>query len=150
MLAATTRLLLGQRLVKRLCPVCRHPHRRTEALEERHGPLFEAARKTGTIRGHGSERCSFFEPGGGCESCKQSGFLGRLGIFEAREIRGPVADMLLRQRSRFDPKAAEFTVSTAVLNGDVGSRSMREDGILKAALGLTTPEEVYGATMEAA
>jgi type II secretory ATPase GspE/PulE/Tfp pilus assembly ATPase PilB-like protein len=36
------------------------------------------------------------------------------------------------------------------MNGDPGARNMREDGILKAALGLTTPEEVYAATLEAA
>ena len=34
--------------------------------------------------------------------------------------------------------------------GDLGARSMREDGMLKAALGLTTPEEVFGATLESA
>jgi hypothetical protein len=35
-----------------------------------------------------------------------------------------------------------------VSGGDLGSRTMREDGMLKAALGVTTPEEVFGATME--
>jgi type II secretory ATPase GspE/PulE/Tfp pilus assembly ATPase PilB-like protein len=57
--------------------------------------------------------------------------------------------MLLRQRTRFDPIGAESIFSAAVVAGDVGARSMREDGILKASLGMTTPEEVFGATMEA-
>lgn len=150
MLAATTRLLLGQRLVKRLCPVCRHPHRRSEALAERYGGLYEMAKAIGSIRRLGGERCGFFEAGGGCSHCNRSGFSGRLGIFESRDVRGSVSELLLRQRSRFDPTAAEATFSCAAANGDMAARNMREDGILKAALGLTTPEEVYAATMEAA
>jgi hypothetical protein len=34
--------------------------------------------------------------------------------------------------------------------GDIGARCLREDGILKAFFGITTPEEVFGATMDAA
>jgi hypothetical protein len=71
-----------------------------------------------------------------------------LGIFEFREIRGTVSDLLLRQRSRFDPRAAEAVFSSAAMGGDFDSRCMREDGMIKAAMGLTTPEEVLGATME--
>jgi hypothetical protein len=57
--------------------------------------------------------------------------------------------MLLRQRSRFDPAAAETALASEVCRGDVGPRSMRDDGILKAKMGLTAPEEVFGATLEA-
>jgi hypothetical protein len=59
-----------------------------------------------------------------------------------------MADMLLRQRSRFDPTALESAYRGEVSRGEIGARSMREDGILKAALGLTAPEEVFGATLE--
>ena len=33
--------------------------------------------------------------------------------------------------------------------GELGARSLREDGVLKAAMGLTTPEEILGATAAA-
>jgi type II secretory ATPase GspE/PulE/Tfp pilus assembly ATPase PilB-like protein len=147
MIAATTRFLLGQRLVKRLCPQCRRPHRKTSALIERYGHIVEAATIAGAIRRNENGNGCFFEAGGGCEACNRSGFAGRSGIFEFRDIRSSVADMLLRQRTRFDPASAESIFSAAVLAGDVGARSMREDGILKAFFGLTTPEEVFGATM---
>ncbi len=143
MLAATTRLLVGQRLIKRLCPHCRRPHRKSEALVNRYSQVV------GHV--HTAEMSAvgiFFEAGGGCSACNRSGYSGRSGIFELREIQGAVADLLLRQRPRFDPRAAEAMFSKAVSGGDVASRSMREDGMLKAALGLTTPEEVFGATME--
>jgi type II secretory ATPase GspE/PulE/Tfp pilus assembly ATPase PilB-like protein len=148
MISATTRILLGQRLVKRLCPKCRQPHRKAAALSERYGHVVEMAMSTGAIRRRGSGEDCFFEAGGGCDSCNRSGFIGRAGIFEFRSIRSEVSDLLLRQRTRFDPIAAESFFSAAVQGGEIGARSMREDGMLKASLGLTTPEEVFGATME--
>jgi type II secretory ATPase GspE/PulE/Tfp pilus assembly ATPase PilB-like protein len=150
MIAATTRFLLAQRLVKRLCPHCRQPHRSATALNDRYGRLVEMAAGSGSLRRADGGETGFFEAGGGCSACNRSGFAGRSGIFEFRDIRGPVAELLLRQRTRFDPGAAESVFSSAVLGGEVGARSMREDGILKASLGITTPEEVFGATMERA
>jgi type II secretory ATPase GspE/PulE/Tfp pilus assembly ATPase PilB-like protein len=147
MLVATTRFLLGQRLVKRLCPHCRQPHRKSDVLFKQYGHAIELGRSSVITRCGGDGSLGFFEAGGGCGACSRSGFVGRSGIFEFREIRSPVADLLLRQRVRFDPMAAESVFSAAVLGGDIGARTMREDGILKAFSGLTTPEEVLGATM---
>ena len=148
MLAATTRFLLGQRLVKRLCPRCRQPHRKSDELTEHYRTLLTVARTSPAMAAAG-EAGGFFEAGGGCAACNRSGYSGRCGIFEFREIRSAVADLLLRQRVRFDPQAAEAVFAGALRGGDLGGRSLREDGMLKAALGLTTPEEVQGATLEA-
>ena len=148
MLAATTRLLLGQRLVKRLCPHCRQPHRKAGALLERYGHLIEVAARAAVIGSDQAGSRGFFEAGGGCQACNRSGYAGRTGIFEFRDIRSPVADLLLRQRHRFDPASAESAFSAALLAGEISARSMREDGIIKASTGLTTPEEVFGSTMD--
>jgi type II secretory ATPase GspE/PulE/Tfp pilus assembly ATPase PilB-like protein len=150
MLAATTRFLLGQRLVKRLCPRCRQPHRKSGAMVERYSNIVGLAGAVGSVRTTENNAGCFYEAGGGCNACNRSGFAGRSGIFEFRDIRASVADLLLRQRTRFDPVAAESIFSEAVEGGDFGARSMREDGVLKAFLGITTPEEVFGATMEIA
>ncbi len=150
MIAATTRFLLGQRLVRRLCPGCRRSHREAGALARRFGALVARARDSGLIAPAEAGSPMFFEAGGGCKACNRSGFVGRSGIFEFRDLRRPLADMLLRQRTHFDPVAGEALFSAAVLRGEIGSRCMREDGILKACLGLTTPEEVFGATMDGA
>jgi type II secretory ATPase GspE/PulE/Tfp pilus assembly ATPase PilB-like protein len=148
MLAATTRFLLAQRLVKRLCPRCRQPHRKSGQLAEKYHYLFGKPETGCAETRDDAGETGFFEAGGGCSACNRSGFSGRVGIFEFREIRGPVGDLLLRERNRFDPVAAEAVFSAAALGGDIGARSMREDGIMKASSGLTTPEEVFGATME--
>lgn len=150
MIAATTRFLLGQRLVRRLCPGCRRPHSRGEALAKRYGAMVARARETGLIPHPGGDAPTFFEAGGGCGGCNRSGFVGRSGIFEFRDLRRPLADLLLRQRTHFDPVAGEAVFSAAALRGEMASRCLREDGILKASLGLTTPEEVFGATLDGA
>ena len=149
MLASTARLLIGQRLVKRLCPHCRQPHQKAPALDNDYGRLIRAANDAGILKRGSTPASGFFEAGGGCSACRGSGFSGRTGIFEFREIGPKISDVLLRQRSRFDPSAAESALAGEVCRGDVGARSMREDGILKAKLGLTAPEEVFGATLEA-
>jgi type II secretory ATPase GspE/PulE/Tfp pilus assembly ATPase PilB-like protein len=150
MIAATTRFLLAQRLVRRLCPSCRQAHRQSAAILAGFRHVIEGASRSGTLRPAQGGDPVLFEAGGGCPSCNRSGFLGRLGIFEFREIRRPLAEMLLRQRNRFDPAGAEALFSAAARAGDFGARCLREDGLVKASLGLTTPEEVFGATMDAA
>ena len=149
MLASTARLLLGQRLVKRLCTGCRRPHRRAEALAKDHDGLFRSALGAGIFGRSGRAEPAFYEAGGGCPMCRGSGFAGRIGIFELREIGSRLSDLLVRQRSRFDPSAAESLVGSSADAGDASARTMREDGMLKAALGITAPEEVLGATLDA-
>jgi type II secretory ATPase GspE/PulE/Tfp pilus assembly ATPase PilB-like protein len=148
MIAATSRFFLGQRLVRRLCPLCRRAHRDQLALAERHGGLISKAAEAGVLRNGCEGVPTFFEAGGGCTNCNRSGFLGRIGIYEYRDLRGQVAEQLIQRRSQFDPLAAEGVFASSVAGGDVGARSMREDGLLKASNGMTTPEEVMGATMD--
>lgn len=148
MLSATARLLVGQRLVKRLCPICRQPHRKAASLFERYGRIVEVAGRASVGGRMGAVAGAFFEAGGGCSACNRSGYAGRSGIFEFRDVRSSVADQLLRLGPRFDPVAAEAVFSAALAGGEISARSMREDGIVKASFGLTTPEEVFGATMD--
>jgi type II secretory ATPase GspE/PulE/Tfp pilus assembly ATPase PilB-like protein len=146
MVAGTARFLLGQRLVKRLCPECRKPHRMSRDLAARYAKLLDAASRAG-LAAEGQP--SFFEAGGGCGACGRTGYSGRIGIFEQRDMRPEVAKLLLGRRGVFDSSAAESVFSRACGSGDISARSLREDGILKASLGMTTPEEVFGATLEA-
>lgn len=148
MIAATCRLFLGQRLVRRLCPSCRQPHRNAPALRSRYLRVLREAEACGILRAPDGAPKGFFEAGGGCESCNRSGFVGRSGIFEFRDLRRRVAELLLENRGHFDPAAAEAVFAAAARGGEPGTRCMREDGMLKAFLGVTTPEEVYGATMD--
>ena len=74
----------------------------------------------------------------GCEHCRQTGYKGRMGIFEIFEIDDEVRHMInkrtstliLRQRAR-----------------ELGMRTLREDGVRKVLAGLTTAEEVITTTV---
>jgi type II secretory ATPase GspE/PulE/Tfp pilus assembly ATPase PilB-like protein len=149
LLAATVRLQASQRLVKRLCPACRRPHRDQVALAGRFGELLEHGRRDGVFGDVAATPPVFFEAGGGCARCQRSGFSGRLGIFELRDLRPAVSELLGRPGQPFDSRRAEERFAVARQGGELAARTLREDGILKAALGLTTPEEVMAATLEA-
>lgn len=116
---------------------------------ERYGYVVDESHNTAAGRQAECGTGGFFEAGGGCGACNRSGYSGRTGIFEIRDIRSQVAGMLLGQAARFDPVSAEAVFCAALHGGEIGARSMREDGIIKASAGLTTPEEVFGATMDA-
>ena len=70
LLASTLRAVIAQRLVRRLCPECR----RAEPASEQVVALLGLARGT-----------TVYEPAG-CENCGQTGFRGRVGVFEAVRI----------------------------------------------------------------
>jgi type II secretory ATPase GspE/PulE/Tfp pilus assembly ATPase PilB-like protein len=150
MIGATCRSLLGQRLVKRLCPHCRRPHKLSDVLNGQYRHIFDAAGSSDLLNEYPDGSHCFFEAGGGCSACNRSGFLGRIGIFEFREIGGQMTKLLLNRGPQFDSLSAESIFSRAVLGGDISVRTMREDGLLKAFSGMTAPEEVFGATMDAA
>jgi type IV pilus assembly protein PilB len=73
----------------------------------------------------------------GCERCNQTGYRGRLGIFEILQMTEEIRALILRRAS------ADEVAAVAVRNG---MRRLREDGLEKIRLGLTSPEEVLRVT----
>ena len=113
--------VLAQRLVRLLCPKCKEPYRLTA----------QQARELGL-----SESAPLFR-GKGCPSCKQSGYKGRVGIFELLLLSDPIKDLVVA-------KAPAHAIRDAARQA--GMRSLREDGLAKAVAGLTTVEEVLRVT----
>ena len=126
LVATSTRAIMAQRLVRKLCPNCRQPTELTEGelralrIEE---SQMDHAHPMGAV---------------GCDNCRHKGYRGRMGIFEVFEINDEVRFMIndrlstmqLRQRAR-----------------ELGMRTLREDGVRKVLAGSTTAEEVVTATM---
>jgi type IV pilus assembly protein PilB len=73
----------------------------------------------------------------GCERCNQTGYRGRLGIFEILQMTEEIRALILRRAS------ADEVAAVAVRNG---MKRLREDGLDKIRLGLTSPEEVLRVT----
>jgi general secretion pathway protein E/type IV pilus assembly protein PilB len=126
LVASSTRCLMAQRLVRKVCRKCAQPYEPTE-MEMRALSLAPENLQSAT-----------FQKGRGCNDCSSTGYRGRFGIFEifviddeARKLiydRAPSS--VLRARAR-----------------EMGMRTLREDGIRKVVAGLTTPEEVIRATV---
>jgi type II secretory ATPase GspE/PulE/Tfp pilus assembly ATPase PilB-like protein len=126
LVATSIRAIMAQRLVRRLCLNCRERGRLSaselRALHIQESQLSEAM---------------VMRPVG-CEQCRQTGYKGRIGIFEIFAIDDEVrhlvnaraSTMALRQRAR-----------------ELGMRTLREDGVRKVLAGLTSAEEVISITI---
>jgi type IV-A pilus assembly ATPase PilB len=126
LVASSIRAIMAQRLVRRLCSNCKQPAELTEtdlrALRIEAGQLAES---------------QVMQPVG-CEQCRQTGYRGRMGIFEIFMIDDEVRQMI-NQR-----------ISTTVLRQrarELGMRTLREDGVRKVLAGVTSAEEVISITM---
>ena len=125
LVASSTRALMAQRLVRKICKHCAAPAELSEtelkALE------IDPAKLSGAN----------FMKGKGCHNCNKNGYRGRFGVFEifviddeARKlIYDRVPSSVLRVRAR-----------------EMGMRTLREDGARKVLAGMTTAEEVIRAT----
>jgi general secretion pathway protein E len=73
----------------------------------------------------------------GCPACRGSGYAGRISVNELLTVDGAVADAILR-------RADERSIEASAVGQ--GMRTMFQDGVVKALLGLTTMDEVLRAT----
>ena len=126
LVASSTRALMAQRLVRKICKKCAAPYLPNEA-----------ELRALNIDPNNVEGANFVK-GKGCGDCSKTGHRGRFGIFEvfviddeARKlIYDKVPSSVLRTRAR-----------------EMGMRTLREDGARKVLAGLTTAEEVIRATV---
>jgi general secretion pathway protein E len=127
LLADVMRGVVGQRLVRRLCPHCSRPSD-PEHAEVYARSLSKFARKR--LKGR---RLDWREPVG-CARCGEGGFLGRIGIYEIAPFNAAVADAVRRRAG--EPELLEKCRAGGFL-------TMFEDGALKAAQGVTSMSEVF-------
>jgi len=126
LIASAVRAVLAQRLVRKLCPLCKQP---MDLLEKELRALSLDISRTAGSSTYGAV---------GCEKCRNSGYKGRMGIFEIFLVDDEVRQMIntgltttqLRRRAR-----------------ELGMRTLREDGIRKMLAGMTSAAEVVHATM---
>ena len=126
LVASALRAAMAQRLVRAICEKCREEHIPTDRERKMLGNM---ARNIDNMK--------MFK-GAGCSVCNKSGYKGRKGLFEIFTVDETV------QRMIFDK------VPTTQLRArvrEMGMRTLREDGMVKVASGMTTLEEVLRATM---
>jgi type IV pilus assembly protein PilB len=119
-------LVMAQRLVRRVCERCKELVLPEPELLAAFGPDAEL------LRGHPVPR------GRGCMACKQTGFAGRIALFEVMELTRPIRRLVLDGANEDDIKRR------AVADGFV---TLRKAGLRRVIEGVTTLDEVRSATL---
>jgi len=129
LLNATVIGVIAQRIVRRNCPDCSHEdHPQEDILNAYH--IREMSERFTRMLGDGP----IFLRGSGCPKCVGTGYRGRIALFELFEYGEDLKEVFLKHRS--------LEAMRAALRGQIHFRTLREDGMLKVAKGLTTVEEV--------
>lgn len=126
LVASSTRAIMAQRLVRRICERCKEPYKPTDAELRALGALAGEVSAAQLYRGRG------------CADCNYTGYRGRLGIFEIFVITDEIRHLIYERVSASQLRARAR---------QLGMRTLREDGIRKVVAGITTLEEVIRTTM---
>lgn len=128
LVASSVQGIMAQRLVRTICPQCREPYQPSPELLRLAGLPTEAE---GELR---------FYRGRGCAACLQTGYRGRIGIFELMRLTPAMKNLLLSTSEAGRIKAE------ALARPETGMRTLRDDGLAKVLAGITTLEEVFRVT----
>jgi type IV pilus assembly protein PilB len=126
LLTATIEAIVGQRLVRRICAKCKEEYVPGEEQ------LMELQLRSIDVEGR-----TFFR-GAGCKECHNSGYKGRMAIFEIMQLNDGIRELIMSQSS------------TANLRAEArrrGMRTLRESGLLGIYESQTTIDEVVRETL---
>lgn len=121
LIATALRAVISQRLVRRICPKCKKSYEATD----------EEVRRLGLS----TEHKHIFYRGEGCADCFNTGYRGRIGVFEILEITPEIRPLISRQAGR---PAIEQELASAHSE----FKTLRENAIQLVEEGITTAEEV--------
>ena len=126
LVATSVNLIQAQRLIRRICKDCKKEHPTPhEALVEI-GFSAEEAKTLKTYKGRG------------CPSCNDTGYKGRIGLYEVMEITDEIRELILIGASALELRKKSI---------EDGMISLRESGLQKIRNGVTTIEEVLRETV---
>jgi len=124
LVASSLEALIALRLVRRLCPHCAVPSVIPSSLFRENG--IDVSRDSVEVK-----------TAVGCDRCRNTGYQGRLGIFEIMDIDDEIRDLIFARATGQRIKEAALAK---------GMKTLRKDGLLKVLRGLTTAEEIMRVT----
>jgi type IV pilus assembly protein PilB len=127
LVASSVHLICAQRLVRRICSECAEPHPHAPAA------LIQA--------GFTPDEANTVKPmkGAGCERCNQTGYKGRVGLYEVMEVSEELRELILVGASGLELRRKAI---------DEGMITLRRSGLHKVKDGVTTIEEVVRETVK--
>jgi len=132
-LAPAINLIIAQRLVRLVCKKCAQEHVVDEKMRERIGEAMEGVAQPQFDPAVLTKKDLKFYKAKGCKECGQTGYRGRVGVFELLPVKGEVEEMILRGDD-------VLSIKEAAMNQ--GMTTIAQDAYLKVFKGLTTVEEV--------
>lgn len=126
LLAPTLALVEAQRLVRRICPKCKEP---VSLTPEMIGKLGMDPKEF--------EGVTLYK-GKGCLECNNTGYKGRVGIFEVLPVTSEIRELILKRASNDEIKQKAV---------ELGMTTLRSDGVAKIKQGMTTIEEIIRETV---
>jgi type IV pilus assembly protein PilB len=127
LVTASVNLVLAQRLARRICADCKIAGEKVPEALAKLGMPEEQARKATIYKGRG------------CGTCNNTGYKGRVALYEVMPFTDPLKELVLQGASGAEIKAEMIRH---------GTQSLRMAGIAKIIEGVTTPEEVLRTTVE--
>jgi len=132
LVASSINVIVAQRLVRKICAKCRESYEVTKVELINLGLSSDLTEKIS----NGKKKIRVYH-GKGCKACVNTGYSGRIGIFEVMKIEESIRKVIMEKAN------ADQIQAKAVENG---MTIMLEDGINKAIAGITTIEEVIRTT----
>ena len=127
-------MIMAQRLVRKLCENCK---KQTEVDDEIRVKIAHLL----AILPERVDKVSYQTPNlfeaVGCEKCSQTGYKGRVGIFELLQVKQEIESLIEKEAS--ETELQEFALKQGMV-------TMQQDGLLKVLTGITTLEEIKAAT----
>jgi len=146
LITSTTNLVVAQRLVRKICLNCIQSYtlnkKAIEEIELRFNLkiILDILEKEGVILSSKAPIESLlFYKGKGCKQCNNTGYKGRIGIYEALEVTTEISELIL---------AKATTEELEKVGIKQGMLTMTQDGFIKAKNGITTLEEILRVTKE--
>ncbi|MDO8452181.1 MAG: GspE/PulE family protein [bacterium] len=131
LVASTVNVIIAQRLVRKICDMCKTSQTITKTDLEKHVPTSTVEKHFGKV-----EEITVYH-GKGCKICRSSGYSGRIGLFE-------VLEMSKKLRELITDKVDSDEVNRVAV--EEGMRPMIDDGLEKVTKGLTTIDEIIRVT----
>jgi len=125
LIASSLRAVMAQRLLRRLCKQCKAPYTLTEPEIEQLGVTQEFLKKANFMKGPG------------CPECKK-GYKGRMGVYEIFILDTSIEELIYG-------KADASVIGRRAI--EIGMRTLRQDALRKASMGLTSVQEVMRLTV---
>jgi type IV pilus assembly protein PilB len=122
LISATVIGVLAQRLARKICSNCKTAYTVPAKELRRFGLKTEDPEQPITLH-----------RGSGCETCRHTGYKGRIGIYELMRLNDEIAELIVRRAPLADIREASKAN---------GMHELREDGLMKVLEGMTTPDEV--------